>query len=417
MENTTSLVKKTSNAPAFLEDSFQTLEKALNYANLLLESKLVPDHFYEKGNDNKPDYTKGKPGALLMVMQHGMELGFTPTQSLQQVVPINGLLTVKGDGCKSKILHSGFCELWKEEETGSIEKEDYSIKITSKRKDTGEQISRIFSVDLAKRAGLWITKERLSGQNGYKWKLSAWYKFPDRMIRYRALGFIARDLYPDVLQGSYMFEEVRDNPDEMSTTITTSDGNIIQLPESKTEHLKQISDNKSSSIVEDLEKKDELINSQKENQNKKEIKEDKPKRRGRPKKDESIENKAVDEKKQEVDTITNEEKKDEPVQSELSTDNKLLGKYGNQGEVFVKNRIEVIKEKLANILPLQENGERGFSEVNDLYFTLTEDLGISEEKFSNIKVEVLEFDQFTTLEDICFKGTEEQILKLIEKAK
>ena len=45
MENTTSLVKKTSNAPAFLEDSFQTLEKALNYANLLLESKLVPDHF------------------------------------------------------------------------------------------------------------------------------------------------------------------------------------------------------------------------------------------------------------------------------------------------------------------------------------------------------------------------------------
>jgi hypothetical protein len=166
-----------------------------------------------------------------------------------------------------------------------------------------------------------------------------------------------------------------------------------EILQNKTEHLKQISDNKSSSIVEDLEKKDELINSQKENQDKKEIKEDKPKRRGRPKKDESIENKAIDEKKQEVDANTNEEKKDAPAQPELSTDNKLT------------------------ISPLQENGEREFSEVNDLYFTLTEDLGISEEKFSNIKVEVLEFDQFTTLEDICFKGTEEQISKLIEKAK
>lgn len=237
-EKTTSLRLTENRSIKILDNAFETVEEMTKVANLLLESKLCPSHFYEKGMDNKPDYTKGKTAALIMVALHGKKLGFDIMTAMQQVVPVNGLMSVKGDGAKSLILNSGKIEpgSWKEERTGSIEDENLKVTITATRSDTKETLSRSFSVDQAKRAGLWVTSQQATGQDGWKYKSSAWYKFPERLVGYRALGFLARDLFPDVMSGVYITEEARDIPADTTEVIETESGAKITIPDK--EHSK-----------------------------------------------------------------------------------------------------------------------------------------------------------------------------------
>jgi hypothetical protein len=153
--------------------------------------------------------------------------------ALQQVVPVNGLMSIKGDGAKSLILNSGVVKpgTWKEVEEGSLANGSFAVTISAERLDNGERLSRSFSVEQAKKAGLWVTDEQLKAQDGYKWKKSSWYKYPDRMIKYRALGFLARDLFPDVMAGTYTEEEARDIPPDTTQVIETHDGAKIILPD------------------------------------------------------------------------------------------------------------------------------------------------------------------------------------------
>lgn len=200
------------NTPAFIADAMSSLQKMEGYALLLINSGLVPKHFYELDQYRNPikdanGKLKGNVAAVIMTIQHGLELGMSITQALQQIVPINGLMSVKGDGASSLIKNSGKCSIWQEKTEGSIEKEDYSVTIYSKRTD-GTEKTEIFNVARAKRLGLWITPQ-MAEQNA-KLKHGGWWKTPERMIRYRALGFIARDLYPDVIQGLYTEDEAMD---------------------------------------------------------------------------------------------------------------------------------------------------------------------------------------------------------------
>lgn len=235
-----------------LEDAFESVEEMKKVANLLLESKLCPVHLYEKGSDGKTDFSKGKTAALVMVALHGKKLGFDIMTAMQQIVPVNGLMSLKGDGAKSLILNSGKVEpgSWKETIEGSIEEETYKVTITATRSDTKETIARTFSVDKAKRAGLWISQQMVSGQDGWKHKNSAWYKYPDRLIGYRALGFLARDLFPDVMSGTYTTEEAMDMPKDATEIIETPDGNKITIPDK--EHATKRSEKLTTRVAEKI---------------------------------------------------------------------------------------------------------------------------------------------------------------------
>lgn len=229
-----SLAIRQHSTPAFVDNAMQSIENMMKYASTLLASGLCPSHFYEKKDNNGiPVISSGKPEAVVMVLQHGFEVGLSPMQALQQVIPVNGLVSIKGDGAKSLIFGSGvlFPNSWVEKESGSIKEENYTFSITAKRKDNGMQLTRTFSVNDAKRAGLWITKDKIEGKDGWKWKKSAWYKYPDRMVRYRCLGFIARDLFSDVLAGMYTSEEAQDLPQDTEMIINTPSGATITIPD------------------------------------------------------------------------------------------------------------------------------------------------------------------------------------------
>ena len=58
-----------------------------------------------------------------------------------------------------------------------------------------------FTTGDAKRAKLW-------GKSG------PWTDYPKRMLRFRARGYVLRDLFGDVLKGLRTVEEVRDIPAE-----------------------------------------------------------------------------------------------------------------------------------------------------------------------------------------------------------
>lgn len=209
---------------SFVTHSLQTLDGAKEWAKEYLNSKLAPAHFYEKTGDGKPDYSRGNVGAIVAVIAHGHDVGMSATQSIQQIVPINGLTSIKGDGAKALIMASGLCKSWQEKITGTMSGGDYLITITSARKDPNEEMSRSFGIGQAKRAGLWIEKADVT--NKAKLQYSPWYRYPDRMLKYRALGFLARDLYPDVMSGMVTQEEAMDYPDDVTVIDTPSGGKI-----------------------------------------------------------------------------------------------------------------------------------------------------------------------------------------------
>jgi len=233
-EEKTGIVKSAeTRLPHFVEDAYESIEKMEQFAKILLDSKLVPNHFYEQLPDKKPDFSKGKVEAVVVVLIQAHQLQLPPLTALQHIIPVNGLLSIKGDLAKSMIFNSGKLKTdsWKEEEFGSIDSDDYVVKITATRSDNGQTITRSFSVAQAKRAGLWVTTQQVSASDGWKYKASAWYKYPARMINYRALGFLARDLFPDVMAGIYTTEEAADIPQEIVTTIDQGNGVTLQIPD------------------------------------------------------------------------------------------------------------------------------------------------------------------------------------------
>ena len=250
MENTQLQTTSGGQTPAFVQEKLNSLAGALEYANVLLKSGIAPAHFYHKDSNGKPDYTKGKPEAVVIVLQFGSEIGMSPMQALQQLVPVNNLVSLKGDGAKALIQRSGKLATWEEVEIGTQGKDDWGFRISASRKDTGEKNTASFTVADAKRAGLWIDDAALQRSQGLRH--SPWYKHPRRMLKYRALGFISRDLFPDVLSGIYTEEEAADM--SIDNTRFVADGGI-QVDMVKADNT----DANNTKIADKIKEKDEKV--------------------------------------------------------------------------------------------------------------------------------------------------------------
>lgn len=160
----------------------QTFEQALTFSNYLADSDMVPKDF------------KGKPGNCLVAIQWGMEIGLKPLQAMQNIAVINGRPSLWGDAVIALVRSCPLCEYIIEEDDGRT--------ATCKVKRRGEpEQSRSFSMDDAKAAGL-------LGKQG------PWTQYPKRMRQMRARAFAVRDVFPDVLKGLPVAEELQDMPTE-----------------------------------------------------------------------------------------------------------------------------------------------------------------------------------------------------------
>ncbi|AVR10269.1 hypothetical protein [Burkholderia thailandensis] len=165
-------------APGAFDLSPRSLEQAMQLANILADSSIVPKDFI------------GKPGNVLVAIQWGMELGLKPMQAMQNIAVINGRPSLWGDALLALVLASPVCEYVQEwEENGTA-----FIKV--KRRGKPEDVQS-FSDEDAKKAGL-------IGKQG------PWAQYPQRMKKMRARAFALRDNFADVLKGIAVAEEVMD---------------------------------------------------------------------------------------------------------------------------------------------------------------------------------------------------------------
>lgn len=139
-----------------------------------------------------------RPAQVLLSVQAGAELGFTPSRSLAAIPVINGRASIMGDAALALVRTSGLLASDLNVEYRG-EGEDFGCFVTSQRKGASQPTTHNFTIKKARQAHLW-------GKDG------PWSTYPDRMLYYRALGFHVRDLYGDVLCGLVTFEEVRDYP-------------------------------------------------------------------------------------------------------------------------------------------------------------------------------------------------------------
>lgn len=160
----------------------QNIEEALKFADFLSASDIVPKDFQRK------------PANILVAVQWGMELGLQPMQAMQSIAVINGRPSLWGDAVIALVRSSPLCEYVYESDDG----ETATCRV--KRVGEDEQV-RTFSMADAAQAGL-------------KGKQGPWAQYPKRMRQMRARSFALRDVFPDVLRGMPMAEEVQDIPTE-----------------------------------------------------------------------------------------------------------------------------------------------------------------------------------------------------------
>lgn len=83
----------------------QSLEAAMEMANLLAKSNMVPK-----------DYI-GNPGNIIVAIQWGAEIGLPPLQAMQNLAVINGRPALWGDAVMALVRGSGLLEDFREEVT------------------------------------------------------------------------------------------------------------------------------------------------------------------------------------------------------------------------------------------------------------------------------------------------------------
>lgn len=161
--------------PQSLDDAFR-LSKAL-----AMSGDMVPKHF------------QAKPEMIMAAIVRGMEIGLAPMQALSNIAVINGRASVWGDALPAMMQKFGHHVDTEIEGDG----DKMVATATLTRGDTGKTIVRTFSVDDAKKAGLWG-------------KAGPWQTYPKRMLAMRARSWAVRDGAADALMGLQIAEEVQD---------------------------------------------------------------------------------------------------------------------------------------------------------------------------------------------------------------
>ena len=167
------------------------------------------------------------PEIALIRLQAGLELGLTPIWSLTNIMVVNGRPSVWGDALPGLLKARPDCDDIIEIDPGELSKDgEKAVARCEVLRRNKMPVVRTYSVDDAKRAGLWK-------------KVGPWTTNPFRQLQMRARAFACRDSFPDALRGLGVIEEIRDIeprqqiepkpkpeivlPDEVSPSIRQSD--------------------------------------------------------------------------------------------------------------------------------------------------------------------------------------------------
>ncbi len=133
-------------------------------------------------------------GQVAIAVQAGLERGLGLLGGLTQGVVINGVFSWRGQAAVALIQTSGVCKPGTLRFGCDGDGDELVGYAEGHRVGYASRDRREFSVKDARLANLWD-------------KSGPWQSYPKRMLAWRALGMLARDIFPDVLGGFALAEE------------------------------------------------------------------------------------------------------------------------------------------------------------------------------------------------------------------
>ncbi len=124
---------------------------------------------------------------LMVVLQAAREIGLSPIEGLNSLYFVNGKVAMYGEAVPSQIYRAGHRIDW-----GECNEKTATVTIT--RGDTGKSMTTTFTMEQAIERG--YTRNEL-----YK-------KFPENMLKWRALSMTAKFICPDALKGIGIKEDM-----------------------------------------------------------------------------------------------------------------------------------------------------------------------------------------------------------------
>ena len=161
------------------------------------------------------------PADVLFVISVGESLGLSAATALMNIYNVNGMPAMKAD------LKLALAKRHPEYAGCEIDANTERCIVKMKRRNengTEEAITSTFTIDDAKRAGLFPKKDN-------------WRNYPQRMLKARAISYAVNDLFPDIVFGMLSSEEAQDIDQHTEKTMIEAEYKISEaeaLPGSDT---------------------------------------------------------------------------------------------------------------------------------------------------------------------------------------
>lgn len=232
----------------------QTFEDVQRIARMTVAAGIAP-----RAYNDAEDVAVAKATAAIM---HGMEVGVSPMQALQNIAVINGRTVMWGELLVAVLRSHGFkVRMWT---TGTGDSRVGRCTLT---RPDGEVIETSFSVAQAKQARLWDTREvvRKKGRNNEYYEApndSAWFRYPEDMLEWKALARANRRGGSDATRGLMVrqdldeLHEMRDVtplPQQQTHTIN------FEIPEDDGDHEQKKPNGQSQQETKPIVERDVII--------------------------------------------------------------------------------------------------------------------------------------------------------------
>jgi hypothetical protein len=177
----------------------RNLDDLLKFSRMIVEGGMAPSWAFAgvTAKDSGQGQAAQKAAAAVAIaIQAGLEHGLGIIGGLQAFVVIHGRLSWTGEAAAAKIRNSGKCvpgtlQFWSEGDGEKRRGIAEALRVGDKKPKRVE----VTYAD-ARQAGL-INKD-------------SWKNYPSRMFQWRALAWLAKDLFSDVLGGFPLAEESQD---------------------------------------------------------------------------------------------------------------------------------------------------------------------------------------------------------------
>lgn len=172
----------------------EMMQQAHQLATAMCNTQMVPTRF------------RGKPDDGAAAILYGSELGLTPIQSLQRIVPIHGMPSLEARTMVALLKSRGY-------RIQTVDQSDDRVSVAG-ASPSGESAESTWTIDRARKAGYVPeidekTKKYKLNANGKMLGNEKYLTDPQAMLKAKAQAEVCRELAPDVLMGiSYTSEEL-----------------------------------------------------------------------------------------------------------------------------------------------------------------------------------------------------------------